>query len=59
MKLVTSLGLVNVTFEQDAKVVADRLKSTKVDNFESGAILKECSSLLSSFPQFKIEFVRR
>lgn len=59
MHWTISLGPVNVIFELDSKTVVDHLLSPKVDICELGAILKECSTVLSSFPHFRVEFVRK
>lgn len=42
MKWIASIGVDNVIFELDAKLVADSFNSQKVNNSELGAIVSLC-----------------
>lgn len=56
---VINLGLDKVVFETDCKVVADFINSPRESISELGNVLSQCSSLPSSLPLSKVEFVRR
>lgn len=49
----------NVCFEIDCKVVVDSLLTINPDISEYGVIISNCHWILSSFPLYKVEFVRR
>lgn len=46
---VRDSGYVNVIFELDSKLVVDHLAKPKEDISEAGAILRDCSNVLSFF----------
>ncbi|KAK6145715.1 hypothetical protein DH2020_022535 [Rehmannia glutinosa] len=59
IKWSKALGLQNVIFEMDAKIVVDALKKTDTDLSEFGKIIHQCVSLLSFEPHFSVQQVRR
>lgn len=59
MQWVSTLVFDKVIFELDSEIVVDHSLSPKEDISELGAILKDCSTLLLSFPHFNVEFVMR
>jgi ribonuclease HI len=53
------LGISNVHFELDCKLVVDSIVDRTNNQAEFGTIISICKSLLSQSPNFKISFVRR
>lgn len=54
------LGLSNVVFELDAKLVVDKFHSNQADNTICGAIIRDCKELFSSyFINSVIEYTRK
>ncbi|KAK6147870.1 hypothetical protein DH2020_018782 [Rehmannia glutinosa] len=56
---IFGMGLKQVIFESDAKVVIDNLRSVDIGESEYDAILNECRIVLNGEPDFSMSFVRR
>lgn len=50
---VCSIGLKNVNFEVDNKLVADKVSYPTVDESEFGVLIHQCSMILVHNPTFK------
>ncbi|CAN1135311.1 hypothetical protein LINPERPRIM_LOCUS15620 [Linum perenne] len=59
MNWCQQMGLQNVHFESDAKLVLDKLHSQEPDSTELRDLMNRCRRLLSTHPSFKATFVRR
>lgn len=59
LQWVQSLDFHNVIFELDCKCVVDSFNYRIVDISKFGSIIHECSKLLSSFPNFRVKFIRK
>ncbi|KAL6543718.1 hypothetical protein OROGR_010215 [Orobanche gracilis] len=53
------LGLTSVSIELDCAPVVNGLELDPIPNTEFGAILMYCRNHLSSFPSFKVSYIRR
>lgn len=56
---MVSLGLTKVIFELDCKLVVDRVKNMFKDDSEVGVMITQCRNLLSLYPNFSVDFVKR
>lgn len=56
---VRSLGLQNIVFEIDWKIVVDLINSPRIDISELGSLIHDNVDLLSNSPNFMVSFNRR
>ncbi|CAN1763719.1 Putative ribonuclease H protein At1g65750 [Linum perenne] len=59
MSWVVGIGYEDVIFECDAEAISQALASDEDDLSEFGCIISRCRELLTSFPRFRIQVVRR
>ncbi|CAN1281420.1 hypothetical protein LINPERPRIM_LOCUS17732 [Linum perenne] len=52
-------GQQQVIFETDSQVLCSNLERPQSDSSEFGLIVRYCLALLTSFPQWRVQFVRR
>ncbi|XP_073134911.1 uncharacterized protein [Henckelia pumila] len=56
---IEEMGIQDVTFESDSKVVIDAVRGQREDESEFGIIIEECRRVLCNKPSFRFGFTRR
>jgi hypothetical protein len=54
---VIELGLLNVVFELDTKIVVDAVNNSKVDMTDFGSIIDQCRNLVQSLSNSSVVFI--
>lgn len=59
LEWISSLGLSMVVIDSYCKKAVDSINGSRVDDSEFGSIIKDCSMILLSSPNFIVRFIRR